>query len=87
MQPSTPMILSGLSRLGVLQPAQGAVDLVLGMLPDAARVEQDRVGLGGRRRQLVAVLAQAGHDQLAVEHVHLAADGFDVELGHWEVEG
>ena len=33
--------------LGVLQPAEGAVDLVLGMLADAARVEQDRVGRAG----------------------------------------
>ena len=66
--------------LGVLEPAQCAVDLVLGVLPDAARVEQDRVGVVRAGRQLVTVLAQAGHDELAVELVHLAADGFDVEL-------
>ena len=44
------MILFGLLLLGVLEPAQGAVDLVLGVLPDGAGVEQDRVGLGRRRR-------------------------------------
>jgi hypothetical protein len=28
-------------------------------------------------------LQQPGYDQLAIEHVHLAADGFDIELfGH-----
>ena len=37
--------LVGLLALGVLQPAQRAVDLVLGMLADAAGVEQDRVGV------------------------------------------
>ena len=40
----------------MLEPAQGAVDLVLGMLPDAARVEQDGVGLGRRVDQFVARL-------------------------------
>ena len=30
--------------------------------------------------QLVALLAQLGHDQLAVQQVHLAADRLDVEL-------
>ncbi len=69
--------------LDVLQPAQGAVDLVLGMLADAAGVEEDRVGAAGAVDQLVARLAQTGHHQLAVEHVHLAADGFDVQtFGH-----
>ena len=29
--------------------------------------------------EFVALAAQAADDQLAVEHVHLAADGFDVE--------
>ena len=68
---------------GVLQPSQGAVDFVFGMLPHAAGVEQDRVGLGGRVDQFVALLAQRRHHQLAIEHVHLAADGFDVQtLGH-----
>ena len=59
MQPSTPMILLRVVLLGVLQPAQGAVDLVFGMLPHAARVEQDRVGLGRRVDQLVARLCAA----------------------------
>ena len=36
---------AGMLALGVLEPAQGAVDLVFGVLADAAGVEQDRVGV------------------------------------------
>ena len=54
MQPSTPMIMLRPLLLDVLQPAQGAVDLVLGVLADAARVQQDRVGLPETIDQLVA---------------------------------
>ena len=79
------MILCGMLLLGVLQPAQGAIDFVLGVLADAARVEQDRVGFGRRGDEFVALLAQTGHDQLAVEHVHLAADGFDIQTWHWDI--
>ncbi len=68
-----------LPLLGLLQPAQGAVDLVLGMLPHAAGVEENGVGLRGGVDQLIAGPQQAGGDQLAVEHVHLAADRFDVK--------
>ena len=64
----------------VRKPAEGAVDFVLGVLADAARVEEDHVGVGGLVRQLVALAAQGADDQLAVEHVHLAADRFDVEF-------
>ena len=35
----------GLALLELLDPAQGAVDLVLGVLPDRAGVVEDRVGL------------------------------------------
>ncbi len=63
----------------VLQPAQGTVDLVLGVLPDAARVEEDRVGLAEGVGRLVARGQQGGGDQLAIQHVHLAADRFDIE--------
>ncbi len=75
-----------LARMPLLvsaQPAQRAINLVLGMLTDAAGVEQNDIGLGGLMDQLIALPAQTSHDQLAVEHVHLAADGFDVEFfGH-----
>src|SRR5262245_1261979 len=65
--------------LGMLQPTQGAIDLVFGVLTDAAGVEEDGVGLLGRIDELVTLLAQRGHDELAIEHVHLTADGFNVE--------
>ena len=58
--------------------AQRAVDLVLGVLPDAAGVEQDRIGLLRIVHQGVTVVPQAGDDHFAVQDVHLAADGFDV---------
>ena len=74
------MTLFGMFALGVLEPAEGAVDFVFGVLADAARVEEDRVGVVRIVRELVALFAQAGDDELAVEHVHLAADGFDVEF-------
>ena len=53
------------------------VDLVLGVLPHGARVVEDRVGLGRAGGHLPALPAQRRHDELAVEHVHLAADGLD----------
>src|SRR5438132_14380376 len=72
-----------MSLLVRAQPAQRAVNLFLGVLPHAAGVEQDDVGLRRLVDYLVALAAQASHDQLAVEHVHLAADRFDVQLlGH-----
>ena len=82
MQPSTPMILSGLCFLACLSRPK-RIDLVFGMLPHATGVKQNGVGLLRAIDQFVTLLAQTGHDQLAVEHVHLAADSFDIELlGH-----
>ena len=46
----------GLSLFQRTQAAQGAVDLVFGMLPHAARVVQDRVGVARTIDQLVARL-------------------------------
>ena len=37
----------GMPLLGGFQSAQGTVNLVFGVLPDAAGVEQDRVGVAG----------------------------------------
>ena len=68
----------------MLEPAQGAVDFIFRMLADAARVEEDRIGLAQRMHQLVAGLHQIGGHQLAIEHVHLATDGLDVHaVGHF----
>src|SRR5207245_946462 len=63
--------------------AERTVDLVFGVLPHTARVEKDDIGFSRLVNQLVTLAAQSSHDQLAVEDVHLAADGFDVQLlGH-----
>ncbi len=60
--------------------AEVGVDLLLGVLADRAGVEQDHVGVGGGVGQDVALPLERADDQLAVEHVHLAADGLDVDL-------
>src|SRR5262249_39551322 len=72
--------LAGMALLVRAQAAQGTVDFVLGVLADAASIEQDDVGFRGLLDQFVALAAQAADDQLAVEHVHLAADGFYIEF-------
>ena len=61
-------------RLPRLQVAEVAVQLVVGVLPDAARVEDDHVGLVDARRGNQPVgLEQAG-DALGVVLVHLAPE-------------
>ena len=58
-----------------LQVAERAVELVVGVLADAARVEHDDVGLGlGCDRHQAVGLEQAG-DALGVVFVHLAPEG------------
>ena len=74
------MVRSGLRLLEPADAAQGAVDLVLGVLADGAGVVEDRVGLVDVVGQLVPVVAELADDELAVEHVHLTADRLDVEL-------
>ena len=69
-----------LALLDPLDPSQGAVDLVLGVLADRAGIVEDRIRLADVVGQLVALLAQLGHDELAVQQIHLAADRLDVQL-------
>ena len=64
--------------LDLFQPAQGAVNLILGMLPHAARVQQNHVGPADAIDQFMARAQQVGRDQLAIEHVHLAANSLDI---------
>ncbi len=59
---------------------EGAVDFVFGVLADATGVVQDDVGFFVRINQLIPAATECPHDQFAVEDVHLATDGFDVEL-------
>ena len=80
--------LLGIFLLMPDEAAESGIDLLLGMFADAARVEQNDVGVDRLVDQFVALPAQTADDELAIEHVHLAADGFDVEfLGHMRFGG
>ena len=59
--------------------AQRAVDLFLGVLAHAAGVEQHAIGFLRRIDDGVAVTFQVSDHHFAVQHVHLAADGLDVD--------
>ena len=79
-------------RGGVLPPlelAEVAVQLVVGVLPDAAGVEHDDVGLVDRRRRHQPVTFQQPGDALRVVLVHLAPEGaHDVGAGgHRKAQG
>lgn len=56
-------------------------DLIFSVGSDGAGVEEDEVGLGGIGGVGVAVALEDGGDNGGVVGVHLAAVGFDVELG------
>ena len=64
----------------LLQLAESGPDLLLGMLAHAAGVVEDDVCgvavLGG----LVPLAVELRQNQFAVQHVHLATEGFEVEL-------
>ena len=87
-QPPTTICMSGRSVLEGLQLAEVAVELVVGVLADAAGVEHDDVGVVdvGGRAQAVG-LEEAG-DALGVVLVHLAPVGaHDVgAVGHGAVQ-
>ena len=53
---------------------------VLGLLPDAAGVQQHQVGLFGALDRGIAVLRQDARHDLTVADVHLATVAFDVDL-------
>jgi len=61
------------------ESSECAVDFVFGVLANAAGIEDDGIGIFGVVGELVAVAAQRGDYQFAVQHVHLAADGFDIK--------
>ena len=66
----------GLERL---QVAEVGVELVVGVLPDAARVEHDDVGFGEVVGRLHAVGREHSRDAFRVVLVHLAPVGAYVE--------
>ena len=70
---------SGLRFDQLFEPAEGAVETLICVLPDAAGVEDDHVCviLGGDRRQALA--DQQPREPLGVVLVHLAPEGTDEE--------
>ena len=67
----------------MVRAARQAVDFVFGMSADAARVQRDHIGAADCVDLLMARAAQLASEQLAVEDVHLTADGLDEEMaGH-----
>src|SRR4029077_15285648 len=59
---------------------ESRVELFFGPLPDAARVDDDDVGvLGGLWRLITGLLQEPGH-AFGVVDVHLAAEGLDEVL-------
>ncbi len=62
------------------QLAQARPDLLLGMFANRAGVIKNDIGLVAIVHGLITVSAKLPQNQLAVEHVHLAAEGFQVEL-------
>ena len=70
-------------RLGCLalaQLAQARPDLLLGVLTHRAGVVKDHVGLIAILNALVSPRAKLPQNQLAVEHVHLAAESFQIQF-------
>src|SRR5690606_35301040 len=74
-------------RLRRPQLPEAAPHLLLGMLPHAAGVVDHDVGGVAIPGRLIPLPDELAEDQLGVEHVHLAAEGFEVELsGHRAAE-
>src|SRR5207302_1494942 len=74
----------GPAPLQRLQVAEVPVELVVGVLPDAAGVEHDEVGLVGGADRLHPLLREQPGEALRVVLVHLAPEGPDPEAlpGH-----
>ena len=68
----------GIGLLARREVAEVAVQLVVGVLPHRAGVEDDDVGVGAVGRALVAGRLQQPGQPFGVVHVHLAAVGADL---------
>ena len=66
--------------LELTPPAERAVDLLLGLVPHAAGVQDDQVGVVHAVRGLIVRGPHELHDPRGVELVHLAAPGLHVEF-------
>src|SRR5215468_661962 len=72
----------GARALEVFELAQPREDLVLGLLPDRAGVEEDQIGVLRHFRELVALLLEQTGDALGIVLVHLAAVGDQMKFRH-----
>ena len=69
-----------IALLDRLETAKVAVDLALGLVPHCAGVEQHQVGDLGAVDLMVADLLQQLDDALRIDHIHLAAEGFQIKF-------
>ncbi len=78
--------LFGAAYAGRLELPQPGIDLVLGVLTNAARIDDHEVRRLHLFRQLETAQQQLADDQLAIQRVHLAAHCLDVNgfrFAHW----
>ena len=80
MHPITPITSPGSAALRRPQFPEPRPDLLLGVLAHGTGVEQDHVRALAVFDRFVSLGAKLPENQLAVEHVHLAAEGFQVQL-------
>ena len=77
-----PFLFGGPSSLFGMERVEAMINLVFGVLANAAGVEEDGVGLLLRLAQLVAGHLHHRRHHLTVGHVHLATVCFDIEFLH-----
>jgi hypothetical protein len=70
----------GLGRLALLQLSQSRPDLLLGMFAHRAGVVEDHICLLAILDRFIPLRAELPENQLAIEHVHLAAESLQVQL-------
>ena len=72
--------LFGVIFFGLAKSPERTVGLVFGLFAYRAGVEQDCVGVADIVGQFVSLPTEIGNDHFAVQHIHLAANGFDVQF-------
>jgi hypothetical protein len=73
--PGNKYLKIGMFTLQTFQQAQSAQDLILGALSYNACIENHQIGIGERRRCLIAGAVQESSYLLGFRLIHLAADG------------
>src|SRR5205823_2626049 len=77
---------AGIFRFSPAQLAQARPDFLLGVLADGTGVVKDDIRMLAIVNRLIPLRAELAENELAVEHVHLAAEGFEVELFAHDVD-